>query len=464
MLRPETVIYFVDILEALPIGIIVLEKQQIIFLNSALRRHLGFPIKSSSEPGDSLSALVHPEDQPLLGSYSSELDSQLILRLRKIDGDYEPFEFSRLVTFDSKTIFMTKDVSGLQLDAAAELRLLNDSRRLLHQLFNHLEEAILLIRKGSIVACNEQAANRLGYQPGELQGKNLESLVSKIIGHPASSLFQKIQSQRSAEARLRTKEGQILQVRLIIEPLAESEEKIYLIKIAEDREIDSNQNLEKKMYELRSVYHGILSALNQIIDIKDPYNARHHQRVSDLARAIATIMDLPMETIEAVRVAGAIHDIGKLMIPAEIIAKPGSLSTNEFNLMKIHPEAGYEILKSIKFPWPVAEIVLQHHEHLDGSGYPYGLKGDEIRIEARIIAVADVMEAIISHRPYRPALSLQEAFFELESKKGLIYDPQAVEACLFLFKEIGYSFDSREWVSRLIAFKKSNSSPSFSPD
>ncbi|MGB9862748.1 MAG: HD-GYP domain-containing protein [Candidatus Saccharicenans sp.] len=211
------------------------------------------------------------------------------------------------------------------------------------------------------------------------------------------------------------------------------------------------------MYEFESIYHGTLTALNRVIEIKDPYSARHHQKVSDLARAIASILELPREKVEAVRVAASIHDIGKLIIPSEIIAKPGPLNAHEQNLMKLHPEVGYDILKTISFPWPVAEIVLQHHERLNGSGYPNGLSGEQILIEARILAVADVMEAIVSHRPYRPALGLEEAFAELENKKGSHYDADVVEACFFLFRDIGYSFEHKEWIPRLLAYLKSNS-------
>ena len=219
------------------------------------------------------------------------------------------------------------------------------------------------------------------------------------------------------------------------------------------RGVIGNETMELRMYELSSAYHGTLSALNRILDFRDPYNARHHQRVSDLSRAIASVMGLSRSTVEAVRVSGAIHDIGKLLIPSEIIAKPGALSQAEMNLIKIHPEAGYEILKTVDFPWPVAEIIRQHHERLDGSGYPQGLKKEEICLEARIIAVADVAEAIISYRPYRPALSLKEALQELKKGQGTLYDPEVVEACLFLFGEIGYTFDNRGWVANFIKYK-----------
>lgn len=210
------------------------------------------------------------------------------------------------------------------------------------------------------------------------------------------------------------------------------------------------------MFELESFYQGTLTALNRIIEIKDPYSAHHHLRVANLARAIATVLNLPQETVDSVGLAASIHDIGKLIIPSEIIAKPGPLSPNELRLIKLHPEAGYDILKNISFPWPVADIVLQHHERLDGSGYPRGLSGNQILLEARILSVADVVEAISSHRPYRPALGLEEAFTELETKKGIWYDPEIVEACFFLFQDIGFAFEHKDWLPVLFSYLKSN--------
>ena len=137
-----------------------------------------------------------------------------------------------------------------------------------------------------------------------------------------------------------------------------------------------------------------------------------------------------------------LHDIGKISIPAEILTKPGRLTEIEMNMLKTHPEVGYDILKRIDFPWPLAKIVLQHHERLDGSGYPQGLKGDEILLEARIIGVADVVEAMSSHRPYRPALGIDKALEEIYQNRGIFYDPEVVDTCIKLFKEKGFEFES----------------------
>ena len=166
----------------------------------------------------------------------------------------------------------------------------------------------------------------------------------------------------------------------------------------------------------------------QTVEVRDPYTAGHQKRVSNLARGIAREMNLSPILIEGIVMAGNIHDIGKISVPAEILSKPGILTEIQFALIKAHPKTGYEILKGIDFPWDIARIVLQHHERMDGSGYPQGLCDDDILLEARILAVADVVEAMTSHRPYRPALGVENALEEIVSKKGVLYDPRVAAA------------------------------------
>jgi putative nucleotidyltransferase with HDIG domain len=172
--------------------------------------------------------------------------------------------------------------------------------------------------------------------------------------------------------------------------------------------------------------------------MRDPYTAGHQKKSADVARAIATEMGFAPEKIDGIRMAGTIHDIGKLSIPAEILSKPTRLTDIEYSLIKQHSMSGYEMLKDIESPWPLAEIVYQHHERMDGSGYPRHLKGDEIIMEARIIAVADVVEAMASHRPYRASLGIEAALEEIEKNKGILYDNVVVDACLRLFRHKGF--------------------------
>lgn len=198
---------------------------------------------------------------------------------------------------------------------------------------------------------------------------------------------------------------------------------------------------QKNLEKLRKTLHGVIQAMAMMVEARDPYTAGHQRRVADLARAIAQEMGASQDEVDGVRIAGIIHDIGKISVPAEILSKPGKLSDIELSLIKVHAEAGYGILKEIDFPWPIATIVLQHHERIDGSGYPAGLKGSQISIEAQILAVADVIESMASHRPYRPALGLKAALAEIENNKGNLYDADVADACLRLFREKGFQLE-----------------------
>jgi len=199
---------------------------------------------------------------------------------------------------------------------------------------------------------------------------------------------------------------------------------------------------ERKQAEerLHQTLQGIIEALGQITEVRDPYTAGHQKRVTQLSVAIAKEMELSDEQIEGIHVSGLLHDIGKMSIPAEILTKPVQLSEPERALLKDHPKVAYDILKTVDFPWPIDQIVLQHHERMDGSGYPQGLKGKEIMLEARILAVADVIDAMASHRPYRPAFGIDKALEEISDNKGVLYDPGVAETCLRLFNEKGFKF------------------------
>lgn len=191
--------------------------------------------------------------------------------------------------------------------------------------------------------------------------------------------------------------------------------------------------------KLRRSLEGTVEAIAATVETRDPYTAGHQRRVADLARAIGREMGLSEDVQEGLHFGALIHDLGKVQIPAEILSKPTKLTKLEFELIKVHPQAGYDIIKGIEFPWPVAAMVHQHHERLDGSGYPQGLKGDAIALEARILAVADVVEAMASHRPYRPGLGIEAALKEIEAKRGIWFDPAPVDACLRLFREKRFS-------------------------
>jgi PAS domain S-box-containing protein/putative nucleotidyltransferase with HDIG domain len=200
----------------------------------------------------------------------------------------------------------------------------------------------------------------------------------------------------------------------------------------------SDDRLHRSYDKLQKAMSGAVQTISMISEVRDPYTSGHQQQVAKLAAAIAAEMGLPEKQVNAIRMAGALHDIGKINIPAEILSKPGKLSKIEFDLIRTHPGVGREILKTIDFPWPICKIVLQHHERIDGSGYPDGLAEDDICLEAKILAVADVVDAMTFHRPYRAARGIKEALAEITQNRGILYDPDAVDACLRLYKEKGF--------------------------
>ena len=192
--------------------------------------------------------------------------------------------------------------------------------------------------------------------------------------------------------------------------------------------------------KLQKLLNDTVSGLIYAVEMRDPYTAGHQKRVGQLVSAIAKEMELSDDTQDCLKIASIIHDIGKIVVPVEILTKPYGLNKFEITLLQNHPKSGYDILKTIDFPWPIADIILQHHERLDGSGYPNGLKDDEIHLEAKILAVADVVEAMASNRPYRPSKGIDQALAELEKNKGILYDTQIAETCIKLFREKNFTF------------------------
>lgn len=241
----------------------------------------------------------------------------------------------------------------------------------------------------------------------------------------------------------RTEDEEKIKDRLMNE-VAQLRQRIAGLEASKTERTRVEEELQHTLENLRKAMGATIQAIASTVEMRDPYTAGHQRRVANLARAIATEMGLSKEQVEGIRMAGVIHDLGKISVPAEILTKPARLTQIEFNLVKAHPQVGYDILKRIEFPWPIAQTVLQHHERMDGSGYPAGLSGEEILMEARILGLADVVEAMCSHRPYWPALGVDKALEEISRKKGVLYDPNVVDACLKVFTEKGFKFEYRD--------------------
>ena len=314
-------------------------------------------------------------------------------------------------------------------------------------LFEHANDAIFLIEGNTYVECNPKGLSMLSCTREQIVGRSpIEfSPPTQPDGRDSrKELFRMGSLALSGTPQFfewkHRKYGGVLFDAEISFSRVELGKEVFLQAVV--RDVTDRKQAEEKLAStlknLRKAMGGTIQAIVRVVETRDPYTAGHQNRVADLAGAIAAEMHLPTDIIEGIRTAGVIHDIGKISVPAEILAKPGKLSQKEFELIKDHPQTGYEVLKDVEFPWPIAQIIHQHHEKLDGSGYPRGLKGEEVLLEARIITVADVIEAIASHRPYRPAMGIEVALSEIERNKGVLYDASVVDACVKLFREKAY--------------------------
>jgi len=252
---------------------------------------------------------------------------------------------------------------------------------------------------------------------------------------------REINISRTLQLEMRRKDGTTVWTEVKFSAIRdENQQPVGILGVTRDitERKQAEEQLQQTLESLKNAVGATIQVMVSAVEMRDPYTAGHQIRVASLACAIATEMGLPKDKIDGLRMAGSIHDIGKLSVPAEILSKPTNLTDIEFSLIKEHSRSGYDILKDVESPWPLAQIVYQHHERMDGSGYPRNLKGEEILIEARILALADVVEAMASHRPYRAALGIEVALEEIEKNKGIFYDNAVVDACLRLFREKGY--------------------------
>jgi PAS domain S-box-containing protein/putative nucleotidyltransferase with HDIG domain len=307
-------------------------------------------------------------------------------------------------------------------------------------LVENLNDVIFTVDlQGTLTYVSAPARQVIGYAPDELVGRSFQEIIHLDDLPGLNQRFREILENDITpwEFRFRTKDGEIRWARTSSRPIVESGRSVGIRGVLSD--ITGRKQAEEALS--RSL-EATLSVLSHAAELRDPYTAGHQRRVTELATALARELGFSDDECGALRVAGLLHDIGKLCIPAEILSKPGQLSAIEFSLIREHPQTAYDILTDVAFPGPVAEIVLQHHERLDGSGYPRGLAGEQILREARILAVADVVEAMASHRPYRAALGIDAALTEIRAGSGTRYDQQIADACLTLFESGQFSFSA----------------------
>ncbi|MCL5962390.1 MAG: PAS domain S-box protein [Chloroflexi bacterium] len=309
----------------------------------------------------------------------------------------------------------------------------------------------LMDNYGRVMESNPALQKMLGYSSEELRTRPFAEYTHPDDIAINSTLFQELHSgqrqQYQVEKRYVRKDGQIAWARLTasIVPGTEGPDCLAIGMIEDISErVQAREHLKKSLEQLRQTLNGFIQAIAVTVEMRDPYTAGHQQRVARLATAMAEEMALPEDQIEGIHLAAVVHDIGKICIPTEILSRPGRLTAIESDMIKTHAEIGYSILMPIDFPWPLAKIVHEHHELMDGSGYPQGLKGDNILLEARILVVADVVEAMASHRPYRPALGMGAALQEISEHRGVLYDPDVVSACLKIIREKRFDLEAGE--------------------
>ncbi len=327
----------------------------------------------------------------------------------------------------------------------------NEIYRLLFE--NVVDVIIILDTSLRIMRVSPSIEHILGYKPEELTGKKFTD-INLVIPNDLERAILRARSVLSGEKvepviyGFYSKDGSMKTSETSMVALYKDNRIIGVSLVAKEivnRNIFHDES-KYTMNKLRKALGGVIQAMAFTIESRDPCTAGHQRQVSNLARAIAIEMGISRDQTDGIRIVGSIHDIGKLSIPAEILSRPGRISEIEFNLIREHPRVGYEILKTIDFPWPVAETVLQHHERIDGSGYPQGLSGKDILIESKIIAVADVVEAMSSHRPHRASLGIEKALKEISQNSGILYDPRVVDSCISIINKQKLSTNFEKYI------------------
>ncbi len=354
------------------------------------------------------------------------------------------------ITWSENTIALLKIVGEIFAFALSRKQVtdqLRQSQSKYGVLFEYANDAIFLVKDGRYVDCNTKTLSMLGCSKDDIIGRSPLDFSPAVQSDGSTSRRANRRREKLAfagkpqffEWKYCRKDGSLFDAEVSFNRVDVGPE-VFLQAIV--RDITDRKRAEEEhdraLENLRKAMSGTIQVIAHVVETRDAYTAGHQRRVADLARSIATEMGLAPPMIEGIRMAGVIHDIGKISVPAEILSKPGELSWKEFELIKDHPQTGHDILQDVEFPWPIADIVLQHHERVDGSGYPKGLKGSETLLEARIIAVSDVVEAVASHRPYRPSRGIDAALEEIEKNRNILYDANVVDSCLRLFREKGY--------------------------
>jgi len=360
----------------------------------------------------------------------------------------EPFGYI-IKPFEERELQTTIEIALYKYKMQMELK---DRERWLSTILKSIGDGVIATNKnGAITFMNPLAETLTGWKLDQALDRTLSDVFKVMNQKPekmqrisVKKILKGEESALSDEAILVSKKGKKTPIDPRLEPIKDDGGNITGAVLAftdvTARKM-AKEELKRSFEQQKIAMEGTVRAIAYTIETRDPYTAGHQRRVTKLACMIGEEMGLSKDQIEGLRMSGELHDIGKIHVPAEILSKPGQISEAEYTIIKTHPQVGHDILKTIEFPWPVARIVLQHHERIDGSGYPLGLKGKDILLEAKILAVADVIEAMATHRPYRPALSIEESLREISKNRGTLYDSKVVDTCLRIFKEKKFKFE-----------------------
>ena len=423
-----------------PVGIIMVnDAYRIIYINDELCRIFGYAREELLN--DDFRVFLDEESKHLIAERNlrrkkeEDIKSQYEVNIIRKDGEKRLVEVNSTVIKDSDG----KEETVGQVIDITERKQAEEQLRGQALIFENIHDGIITADlQGNIINWNPAAEKMFGYNKYEVFRKTIGVLTTKIINGSLRS------GRWTGEMDFIRKDGNNGVCEITVIPLRDGEGSITAVfgvcrDITERKQ--SEENLQRSYDQLRETLIATVNTLASTIEMRDPHTAGHQRRVTLLSCAIAEEMGLTEDQFDGLRMAGLIHDLGKINIPAEILSKPGRINEVEFNIIRYHPQIGHDILKTIELPWPVAQIVLQHHERMDGSGYPQGLKGDEIMLEARILVVADVVEAMASHRPYRPALGIKLALEEISKHKGILYDQEVVDVCVKLFTKKKFGFE-----------------------
>ena len=360
----------------------------------------------------------------------------------------EPFGYI-IKPFEERELQTTIEIALYKYKMQMELK---NRERWLSTILKSIGDGVIATNKnGAVTFMNPLAETLTGWRLDQAMDRTLGDVFKVMNQKPGK--MQKISVKKilrgevsalSDEAILVSKGGKKTPIDPRMEPIKDDGGDISGVVLAftdVTARKTAEEELKRSFEQQKIAMEGTVRAIAYTIETRDPYTAGHQRRVTKLACAIGEEMGLSKDRIEGLRMEGELHDIGKIHVSAEILSKPGQISESEYAIIKTHSQVGHDILKTIEFPWPVASIVLQHHERMDGSGYPSGLKGKDILLEAKILAVADVCEAMASHRPYRPALSIEDSLEEISKNKGKLYDPEVADICLKVFGEKKFKFE-----------------------